>query len=223
MLPKQPIVIPAPAPDFSLEFAECFNSFIASLEDSGLTVSSLESLIQTAIENACESGRESLLGNPLTVGIAALFAAPPKEAAVFFLCSKLNHQVAGMWLKPTFHSPTPALNALNTLPPGQLFALQFSATTLQEFIDAVWTVLQASNRRLNSDGLPDPSGSLEIKQRPSLSSPTPATVQIQIRGTYHLPLASTSISRSPTWRPSAFFPSRRARHCHQHLQPHHRS
>src|ERR1700735_684483 len=130
MLPKQPIVIPAPPPDFSLEFAECFNSFIASLEDSGLTVSSLESLIQTAIENAVESGRESLLGNPLTAGIAALFAAPPREAAVFFLCSKLDHQVAGIWLKPTFHSPTPALNALNTLPTGQLFALQFSAATL---------------------------------------------------------------------------------------------
>jgi hypothetical protein len=160
----------------------------APLEDSGLTVSSLESLIQTAIQNACETSREALLGNPLTAGIAALFAAPPSKAGVFFLCSKLNHQVAGVWLKPPLHSVNPPLNALNTIPSGQLFAVQFSAATLQEFISAVWTTLQASDRRLNDQGAPDPSGNLEIKQRPSLSSPTPSTIQIQVKGTYRLPL-----------------------------------
>jgi hypothetical protein len=182
-----PIHINAPLPNVAIEFAECFDKLTAQLAGSGLDETSLAMMIRSALQSGFATGRSSLQGNSLTSAIADLFPTPPSQVSVAFVCSGIRHEVAGVWLTPlSFIAKTDAtLNALKVLPAGQLFAVQFTAATLQEFIDAVWQLIEQSNRRLDDDGTPDPSGPLEIKERPTLTSPTDSTLQLVIKGTYH--------------------------------------
>jgi hypothetical protein len=182
-----PIHINAPPPDVAIEFSLCFSAFAAQLEGSGLDEPSLEAMIRSALQSGFATGRNSLLDNPLASAIADLFPSPPSQVSVAFVCSEIKHEVTGVWLTPlSFIAKTDAtLNALKVLPAGQLFAVQFTAATLQKFIDAVWLLIETSDRRLDDDGTPDPSGPLEIKERPTLTSPTDSTLQLVIKGTYH--------------------------------------
>lgn len=186
MLPK-PIQLIAPSPDVALEFAECFTQLIAQIGDSGLDENALESMISSTLQSGFESTRQNLTQNPLTAAIADLFPSPPRQVAVSFLCSDIGHEIGGVWLKPLIVATAadPTLSALQILPAGEIFAIQFSAATLQEFIDAVWASIEKTNGRLGADGTPDPSGPIEIKQRPTLSSPTQSTLQLAVKGTYH--------------------------------------
>jgi hypothetical protein len=182
-----PIHINAPPPDVAIEFALCFDAFAARLDVSGLDQPALEKMIASALQSGFKMARNSLMGNSLTAAIADLIPVSPPGVSVAFLCSQIEHEVAGVWLTPlSFIVKTDnALNALEVLPADQVFAVQFPPATLQKFIDAVWQLIENNNRRLDDDGNPDPTGALEIKERPSLSSPTPSTLQLLIKGTYH--------------------------------------
>jgi hypothetical protein len=163
--PISPIIW-SPPPAIAIEFATCFSDpvFLAILEQSGLNASSLETLLVGSIQSSFEQGRESLAdGDPLMAAIAALFPGPSLRVAVAFLCSKSGREVGGVWLIPFVHSVT-QLNSVSILPAGEIFAFQFPAVTLQGFLAAVWGALQKSNRRLDKDGTPDPSGPLEITE-----------------------------------------------------------
>jgi hypothetical protein len=186
-MPPKPIRRPAPPPDVALEFAECFTQLLAQIGDTGLDESALEGVIRTTLQTGFEQIRESLAVNPLTAAIAELFPSPPRQVSVAFLCSKIEHEVAGVWLNPLIFitATDPTLASLQILPAGEIFAIQFSASTLQEFIDAVWAAIEKSNGRLGADGTPDPNGPIEIKQRPTLTSPTQSTLQLVVKGTYH--------------------------------------
>jgi hypothetical protein len=186
-MPQQPIRRTAPPPDFALEFAECFAPLLAQIGDTNLDANALEALLRTTLQTGFEQTRESLAQNPLTAAIAALFPSPPRQVSVAFLCSKIGHEVAGVWLNPLIFltATDPALSSVKILPAGEIFAFQFPASTLQEFIDAVWAAIEKTDGRLGADGTPDPSGPIEIKQRPTLTSPTQSTLQLVVKGTYH--------------------------------------
>lgn len=144
-------------------------------------------MITTTLQSGFASTRQNLTQNPLTAAIADLFPLPPRQVSVSFLCTKLGQEAGGVWLNPFIFATLtdPTLSALQILPAGEIFAIQFSAATLQEFIDEVWAAIEKTNGRLSTDGTPDPSGPIEIKQRPALTSPTQSTLQLVVKGTYH--------------------------------------
>jgi hypothetical protein len=148
-----PIHINAPQPDVAIEFAECFDVLAARLEGSGLDETSLTAMIRSTLQSGFATGRTSLQGNSLTSAIANLFPTPPSQVSVAFVCSGIGHEVAGVWLTPlSFIAKTDAmLNALKVLPAGQLFAIQFTATTLREFIDAVWQLIATASVRIRGE------------------------------------------------------------------------
>jgi hypothetical protein len=94
-----PIHINAHPPDVAIEFARCFDAFVAQVEGSGLDESSLETMIRSALQSGFATARDSLDG-PLTSAIANLFATPPNQVSVTFVCSEIDHEVAGVWLAP---------------------------------------------------------------------------------------------------------------------------
>jgi hypothetical protein len=144
-----------------------------------------KTMIRSTLQSGFATARDSLDG-PLTSAIANLFPTPPNQVSVTFVCSEIDHEVAGVWLTPlsVIAKTNATLNALKVLPAGQLFAVQFAAATLHEFIDAVWQLIENNSRRLGDNGTPDQSGPLEIEERPTVTSPTDSTLQLVIKGTY---------------------------------------